>query len=430
MSDPQGSPRPPVGAAHGRDPSGPWGPPTARLLEWLHRYRYLLAPVSFGAGLASFVLIERSEWLAQWISALLIVGWLLILAEEVAARRLRLSPALLRFGVQAIQQETFFFALPFFLHTTTWTTGQAGFTALALFAGLCSMWDALYYGRIVVRPWLYLAFHAFAVFVGTLIVAPILLHLTTRQTLALASVSIALLSVPSLLHVIDRSSLAQRLLLVVGAVALGGLAWSARPWVPPATLWIQEAVITDVLNAQQRTPGVALQSVTPAHLHAQGLYAYTAIKAPRGLREQVWHRWLHEGREVDRVALDIVGGRDEGYRAWSFKRGFPQDPRGAWQIEVITDGGQLIGRFEFSVVGEPAPAQIPAPPESPPSLPPASRELPAQPPGPGAAPVEPPALQAPADEPPVEDEPALEDEPPPEEPAEPGPGEQVQGTSG
>jgi hypothetical protein len=110
-----------------------------RLLEWLHRYRFALAPLSFAAGLASFLLIERREWLAQWISALLIAGWLLILAEEAAARRLRLSPGVLRFGIQAIQQETFFFTLPFFLHTTTWSTGQAFFTTTTLAAALCSM---------------------------------------------------------------------------------------------------------------------------------------------------------------------------------------------------------------------------------------------------------------------------------------------------
>jgi len=382
MSDPQSTAPLPVGGPHGPDGTRPWAAPT-KWLEWLHRYRYLLAPISFGAGLASFLLIERREWLAQWVSALLIVGWLLIVAEEALARRLRLSPALLRFGVQAIQQETFFFALPFFLHTTTWTTGQAGFTALALVAGLCSMWDPLYYGRIVARPWLYLAFHAFAVFVGTLTVAPILLHLTTQQTFAAAAASIALFSVPSLLHVIDRRSLAQRLLLIAGACALGGLAWSARPWVPPATLWIEESVVTDALDAQRRTPGVALQSVAPAHLHAQGLYAYTAIHAPRGLSEQVWHRWLHEGKEVDRIALDIVGGREEGYRAWSYKRGFPLDPRGDWQVEVVTDGGQLIGRFEFSVVGE-----LPPPRTAPP---PALPEAPVEPPVDSAPSVEEPA---------------------------------------
>ncbi|MGH8481175.1 MAG: DUF5924 family protein, partial [Nevskiaceae bacterium] len=197
-----------------------------RLLEWLHRYRYVLAPLSFGAGLASFVLIERREWLAQWISALLILGWMLILAEEALARRLRLSPGVLRFGIQAVQQETFFFTLPFFLHTTTWSTGQAFFTGAAFAAALCSMWDPLYFGRIARRPWLYFGFHALAVYIGALTVAPVLLHITTTQTLALASASVAVLAVPSLLHLIDRGRPLHWALLAAGALGLGVVSWT------------------------------------------------------------------------------------------------------------------------------------------------------------------------------------------------------------
>jgi hypothetical protein len=323
-----------------------------RLLEGLHRYRYALAPLSFGAGLASFLLIERREWLAQWISALLIAGWLLILFEEAAARRLRLSPGVLRFGIQAIQQETFFFTLPFFLHTTTWSTGQAAFTGAALAAALCSMWDPLYFGRIAKRPWLYLGFHALAVYVGALVVAPVLLHLTTTQTLALASASVAVLAVPSLLNLIDRGRALHWALLVGGAMALGGLSWLARPWVPPATLWIQDGRITERVDEALRAPGPALVTAPASQVHAQGLYAFTAIRAPRGLREHVHHRWLLDGVEVDRIPLVLVGGRAGGYRAWSHKRGFPADPRGEWKVQVVTEGGQLIGELRFRVDGD------------------------------------------------------------------------------
>jgi hypothetical protein len=322
-----------------------------RVAEWLHRYRFALAPLSFTAGLASFLLIERREWLAQWISALLILGWLLILAEEALARRLRLSPAVLRFGIQAIQQETFFFTLPFFLHTTTWSTGQAFFTAAAFVAALCSMWDPLYFGGIARRPWLYLGFHALAVYIGALTLAPVLLHLTTTQTLALASASVAVLALPSLLHLIERERPLHWILLLGGALALGALSWALRPWVPPATLWLHEAMVTERVDAEARLPGIALLSVSPAHLREQGLYAFTAIHAPRGLRELVFHRWLHEGVEVDRIPLELVGGRAEGYRAWSYKRGFPADPRGDWKVQAVTEGGQLIGQFGFRVIG-------------------------------------------------------------------------------
>ena len=332
-----------------------------RLPELLHRHRFAFALLSFGAGLASFLLVQRREYLAQWLSVLLVLGWLLILFEENAARRLRLPPALLRYGIQAIQQETFYFTLPFLLHTTTWSTGQAGFTGCVIVAGLCAMWDPVYYKHIVPRPWLYLAFHALAAFVATLTVAPMLLHLTTRQTLLMASASVAVLAVPSLLHLIDRRRPLHWFLLYGGALALGALAWMLRPFVPPATLWVQDATVTERVDPATREPGLALASVSPAQLHQLGLYAYTSIRAPRGLREQIWHRWLLDGREVDRVALDIVGGRAEGYRAWSFKKGFPADPRGRWRIEVITDGGQLIGVLGFDVIGD-----EPRPPAAPP----------------------------------------------------------------
>jgi hypothetical protein len=387
-----------------------------RLLEALHRYRYVLAPISFGAGLASFLLIERREWLAQWVSVLLILGWLLIVAEETAARRLRLSPAVLRFGVQAIQQETFFFALPFFLHTTTWSAPQAAFTAAALLAGVCSMWDPLYYGQLARRPWLYLLFHAFAVFVGTLVVAPILLHLTTTQTVALAAAAIAVLAVPSLLHLIDRTRALHWLMLVGGAAALGAVAWQARPYVPPATLWAEAALVTDAVNPATREPGTALWVVPVAHLHEQGLYAFTAIHAPRGLREQVFHRWIHEGREVDRIALDIIGGRERGYRAWSYKRGFPSDPGGQWRIDAVTAGGQLISRMEFQVIGAAPPASSPGPAPSRPA--PSPQPLPAPSPPreslPESAPDPMPSPEAPLPEDPAAPEPQMDSQPEPE----------------
>ena len=39
------------------------------------------------------------------------------------------------------------------------------------------------------------------------------------------------------------------------------------------------------------------------------LYAYTAINAPRGLKERIFHEWTHNGQRVDRIALEISGGR-------------------------------------------------------------------------------------------------------------------------
>jgi hypothetical protein len=345
----------PIPAAAGNDAAPT---PLQRTLERLRPFMILLAPLSFAAGLASFLLIERQEWLAQWLAALILLVWLLALAEGVLGhwlqqmRWLRLSPVLLRLGTQATHQEAFFFTLPFFLHTTDWGTGQALFTTLVILAAAASMWDPFYFRTLAARRWLYLLYHAFAVFVVVLTVSPILLHLTTAQTVALAAAAMAVLSVPSLLQVMNRQRWYHWVFMPCFAVALGGFAWMARPWVPPATLWISTSAITQHIFVDERRPGVALSTLTPQQLRSGGLYAFTAIRAPRGLQERVMHRWLHNGREIDRIPIRIVGGRREGYRAWSYKKGFPADPRGDWAVQVVTEGGQLIGQVRFAVRGD------------------------------------------------------------------------------
>ena len=57
---------------------------------------------------------------------------------------------------------------------------------------------------------------------------------------------------------------------------------------------------------------------------------------------------LPEGSST--IAVRITGGREQGYRAWSFKRGFPADPRGHWRVQVVTERGQLIGQLEFDIM--------------------------------------------------------------------------------
>src|SRR5690606_26082244 len=94
----------------------------------------------------------------------------------------------------------------------------------------------------------------------------------------------------------------------------------------------------------------SIDQIDAGKLHRGGLYAWTAVRAPRGLREQIHHVWLHQGVEVDRITLDIRGGRDEGYRAWTHKLNFPSNPVGRWQVQVVTDSGQLIGLTRFNVV--------------------------------------------------------------------------------
>lgn len=93
-------------------------------------------------------------------------------------------------------------------------------------------------------------------------------------------------------------------------------------------------------------------------LPGEGVYVFTAIFAPTGLVTTVRHEWeYYDPAQEDWVVrnsvdFDIRGGRDAGFRGYSYKN----DPdAGEWRVTTLTKYGQIIGRVNFTVapVSEP-----------------------------------------------------------------------------
>jgi len=320
-----------------------------RIIELLKRYPGIIALGGFLSGVGSFILVDRQAGLASWVAVLMLVSWVWLMLENTLtglfARTFNreIPQPLLRYATQMIHQETLFFVLPFFFITTTWNSSQLVFTGLLGAAGLVSIIDPLYYKWLAPRRWLTL-------FAALLTALPIILHLTTAQSFKLALITAMALSFPSLASSFPVNSWRRGVALVLVTLSVGAGGWLLRSWVPPATLWMTEvAVSTEVLNRQ---PGDSLDEIAASRIRSSGLYAYTAINAPRGLNERIYHVWQKDGKEVDRIALDIHGGRKEGYRAWTHKQNFPPNPAGKWQVRVLTEDGQVIGVLRFKVVDD------------------------------------------------------------------------------
>jgi hypothetical protein len=326
-----------------------------RLHALLQRFPWVMPLYGFVSGLAGFFLVERQAEFAKVIAILMLVSWLWLALENLLSQQLaqrfglQLPPWLLRFATQMVHQQSLFFVLPFFALTTAWDSGQLVFTGLLGLCALIAIIDPLYFNWLAPRRWLYLAFHSLTLFAVLLTALPIILHQTTAQSYQWALLASVLLSFPSLLGTLKINRWWRWLALPGLSLALLGAGWLARPWVPPATLWLSEVVVSAQMNASQRAPGQAREQLSSAQLKQQGLYAYTAINAPRGLTERIYHVWRHNGTEVDRIALDIQGGTKAGYRAWSHKQNFPAEPSGKWRVDVITDGGQTLGVLRFRV---------------------------------------------------------------------------------
>jgi len=114
-------------------------------------------------------------------------------------------------------------------------------------------------------------------------------------------------------------------------LVLGGIAA-----LPPAPLRIVSAKIGT--GVSEREPvGVREHFATPP----RELVCWTAVRAPRGLKDGLLHVWSHDGSVVRAVPVDVRGGRRAGFRTWS--RHFVGNDRGRYRCDVITTFGQSLG---------------------------------------------------------------------------------------
>ena len=83
------------------------------------------------------------------------------------------------------------------------------------------------------------------------------------------------------------------------------------------------------------------------------VYVFSSIFAPTDLKESMLHRWswyndtTNEWSVVEDIPFDITGGRDGGFRGYTYKENVRP---GIWQVEVLTDDELLLGVIDFEIV--------------------------------------------------------------------------------
>lgn len=339
---------------------------TRFITQLLQRFPWAMPLVGFVSGAASFFLVEREkDAFAQFIALLMLASWVWLALEKLLRRGVQrwfgtpLPSPVLSFFTQMVHQESLFFVIPFFTITTAWNTGQMVFTSLLMLFALISIVDPIYY-RWAERRWLYFIFHGVTFFAVLLTALPIIFQLPTPKTYLLALGAALILSLPAVVRAMPLRWWGRGLAALALALLTIGVGIYTRPWIPPATLRLTKVAVTDKIDDRNRAPERELKVITDEQLR-QGLYAYTAIRAPRGLRERIYHEWRRNGRTVDRIALHINGGREAGYRAWTHKLNFPPYPIGRWEVHVLTEADQVIGILRFEVVKSEKPTIAPDP---------------------------------------------------------------------
>jgi hypothetical protein len=304
------------------------------------------------SGVLALFVFRRELPHVRFIVGYLLILWLLFAivtqarrALEARGRRLVVTAA--DYTIQSLYHGVLLFLIPAYWASTTLTSVNVVFLIVLVALALLATFDPWYRALVHPRPWLGLTFFVVAIFAALNVALP-LVGIRPDVGLLLA----AWISTVALTPVVRRAlelawPITLAALALVG-VATAGIAYAVRVAVPPAPLAL--ASVTLARDVRDNQPVMPLpRTVTPADL-ADGVVAYTAVYAPAELRQPIAHVWRHDGRVVNVVTLSPVrGGRREGFRTFSRKSTFPDDPAGQWTVDVVTTSGQLIGRLRFSV---------------------------------------------------------------------------------
>lgn len=137
----------------------------------------------------------------------------------------------------------------------------------------------------------------------------------------------------------------------------------AQNWIPPVPLSLKNGAIYHHVSRQGEFYKIKFQqpewyqiwknSDDPFY-YSEGdtVYCFTAIFAPTALQKNIYHVWQqyysnkNEWVTTDRLGFEITGGREGGYRGYTFKRNVSP---GKWRVDLVTEEELIIGRINFTI---------------------------------------------------------------------------------
>jgi hypothetical protein len=319
--------------------------PAPQRHAWLRR---LLPWFSLATGVVGAVLMDRGPKRGALVAGAAIAVWVVLLAQQWLAgtqarggfwaRVVWLARRSSLMVTQSLVQLTLFFALPFYLRAADLhDPGHLGFLALLAVLGVVVLWDPLT-EALFARPRVGALLPAVSSFVALAAVLPGL-RLSTEQSLWIAA-AVAGSGAAIVLQAGTRPGARTRNLPLVVLIVIAlpaALRLGALRVVPAAPLRLSSIE----LGAQLADHWIATPLRDGGPVPAR-LFCATAITAPLGVRDRLFHVWTRNGKLRVRVELEIRGGRGAGFR--TFSRITPgRNGSGRYRCSVETASGQVLG---------------------------------------------------------------------------------------
>jgi len=350
-------------------------------ISWARRHERHISALSLAGGFAfdsyAFGRIDRPATQAVFIVYLLVAGIAIAILHGLESRPEGKKPsdktrAVLIFVTQFALGALLSGFCVFYIRSASITSSWPFLLAMvAIFIG--NEYMRRYHSRLVFSALLlFFALYSYAIMLVPLVVGRIgALAFLTSGVVAVVLFFLYMQALARLGHERYRGA---RMQVFAGMVAVTGflnIAYFMRV-LPPLPLVLTDAGIyhdakrvggSFEVSQEEEPPEWQALFGTHAVMHIQPgakLYLYNAVFAPRGLKTVIVHdwQWLNPGRgwqSQQRVRVAITGGREDGYRWFTYKTA----PRpGQWQVNIQTFDGRGIGRVRFAVEEQAVPPAV------------------------------------------------------------------------
>ncbi len=345
-----------------------------KIRSWYGKYERPISSLSLIGGFVFDALtLKRVDlfWENLWvIGHIVIVGACIVLIHAIEREEgAEANPSKLHFWLTNIQQ---------FFYGGIWSTflvfyfrsGDLAVSWPFLLILVLSFWANESLKRHFVRLAFQISLFFLSVFCFAIFLVPVLLHKIGRGPFLLSGAA-SLIFIILFLFVIRLTNVEEfkksrkiLALCIAGVFALMNVFYFTGV-IPPLPLAIKDAGAfysvrrnsqgNYVVTGQQQNwrdefrlyPDFSIVKGSP-------VFVYTAVFSPPDFDLSISHEWqrldsaTNKWVTISQIPLKVIGGRDGGFRTYSEKTSglLP----GHWRVNVLTSGGQLVGRVRFNLV--------------------------------------------------------------------------------
>jgi len=342
---------------------------------FIQKHQRLIPVISFFAGFTwDSITITRIDEVSDNLIIslyLILLGFLIILTLQSEHNRLK-KPLLIKYSEWYPTGIQFFLGSLFSAYVVFYFK-SASFTKTAIFLGLLILLLVAneFLKNKLTNTYLLISLYFLAAFSFFIFFIPVISGYMNVFTFIAGSLA-GLLLPYFILTYLYRSNLIsskrdyQKHLGLIGGIFIILIFFHQLNLIPPVPLAMKYTGIYHHISKNNADNNYILKHEKPAwyqffktddsEFHYQEndtVFCFASVFAPTRLTKKIAHQWQYysepkgEWIVTDRTVYQLTGGRDGGYRGYTFKKNIQM---GEWRVDIITNDDRILGRIKFKII--------------------------------------------------------------------------------